>query len=184
MILDFSFKQVMKLSSIKRWAIIDMSREQSVAEHSYNVTMITMGILSVLDCNMIISAQCKEVALKWAMCHDLTELVTGDFPSSLKEHFGKDISVMEKNCFPLHYYMKQEAGHYEIPYMVVKVADLMDAIQFAQRFCVDEKKDAVIGDMQKKLRSVLTPSDNGSDQGIKSLVHDLIMQMAPEIWNA
>lgn len=183
MILDFTFNQVMKLSSIKRWAIIEMSRPQSVAEHSYNVAMITLSVINTLERNGEYKMDNveKHTAMGWALCHDLTEILTGDFPSSLKEHFGNDIAQMEKDKFPCHHHLKRTAEQFVIPKIVVKAADLVDAIQYAKRFCVDDGKEKILMDMRDKLRVLLNPEGYGKDVCLE--INNALCEIYPELWN-
>jgi len=182
MILDFSFKQVMKLSSIQRWAIIEMARPQSVAEHSYNVAMISLSMLDRMELEFpgAYSEEYRSVVMKWALCHDLTEIVTGDFPSSLKSYFGKDISAMEKSKFPAHAALKDMVSQQDMPFRIVKAADYIDAIYFASRFCVDEGKAKIIGDMRERLYRMVF---GGPNKNANDVLEELIIGIWPDIWN-
>ena len=145
MILDFKIRDVMRLSSIKRWGIIEMSRSQSVAEHSYNVAMISIEILSNMgmrDSNLLSDA------MYWSLVHDLPELVTGDMPTPIKPFI--DFYDMEQSLFPKY---KEAEEDIEEPLVkkVVKAADFVEALQFAEKFCVDSRKQEVMEDIRSNL---------------------------------
>jgi len=140
-ILDFSFQQMMRLSNIKRWGIVEMSRPQSVAEHSYNVAIIASAICDRID----LSPEYKNAVVNWALTHDLPEVVTGDVPSPLKRFSPITFNDLESEMFPLYRASKEK--HQGMAAMIVKVADYIDAIQFAQKFCVDTRKDGIISEM-------------------------------------
>lgn len=152
-ILDWSFEEVMRLSFIKRWAIIEMSREQSVAEHSYNVAMISMMISK----NMDLSVEKKNFMVKWALFHDLPELLTGDIPTPAKNYI--DLDKLDREKFGKYYNIK---GFMEdtFPQRIVKAADYIDAIQFAKKFCVDSRKDEVILDIEENMWNFLNLKGN------------------------
>lgn len=153
MILDFNFDQVMKLSSIKRWGIIDMSREQSVAEHSYNVTMIS---LAILDAYRDLGPQREPFPsherrdlLVLALTHDLPEVFTGDIPTPVKTIIGTHLSAMEGRLFPRSTDFKSMVN--PLLRKILKIADIIEAIQFGVRFCVDKDRDHILSEMIVKL---------------------------------
>ncbi len=152
MIYDFSFEQVMRLSSIRRWGIIEMSRDQSVAEHSYNVAMIAFAIASHDSFGEVMGGDHGEFlgsVMKWALVHDLPEVVSGDIPTPVKKYLGSALDDMEEDMFPL---FSEYGGRVSyLAHAIVKVADFIDAIQFARKFCVDSRKDRIIADMIAKM---------------------------------
>ena len=150
MILDFDFDQVMKLSNIKRWGIVEMSRPQSVAEHSFNVAIICKVLAEKIG--LCDGAQINLLA--WALMHDLPEVVTGDIPSPLKQFRPTTFIDLEKEMFPKYDYLKQKISTDGLAH-IVKVADYVDAIQFARKFCIDARKEAIISEMLLRLAIVI-----------------------------
>jgi len=144
MILDFTFEQVMRLSNLKRWGIVEMSRSQSVAEHSYDVAMISAFIVDSLP-NKIKTAHLREIVINWSLVHDLPELVTGDIPTPIKGLIKHSLDGAEEDLFPKLTNFKK--GHSKLAMAICKAADLMDAIQFARKFCVDSRKVEIISEM-------------------------------------
>lgn len=152
--LGFSFAQHMRLSSVKRWTIIEMTRAQSVAEHSYNVATIAMAVVNELSGKIEDSGfdlyKTKFMILEWALLHDLPELVTGDLPSPVKDQVRGEIEALEEHLFPEYGVMKRGYKG-SIVDGIVKTADWIDAIQFAQRFCIDPNKEDILREMSYKL---------------------------------
>lgn len=153
MILDFSFQDIMNLSNIKRWGIIDMSREQSVAEHSYNVTMISLHIVKEMDFNDE-GGILEYMTMNWALVHDLPEISSGDIPTPMKSYLKDSIAEMEKEKFPNWHSFKETVGD-SLSKKIVKIADYIDAIQFAESYCVDKRKEQIIGEMIIKMATVV-----------------------------
>lgn len=149
MTLDFDFQQVMRLSAIRRWGIVEMSRSQSVAEHSYNVALIAGAISRQIDSSDAMHSH----ILQWALAHDLPEVVTGDIPSSLKQCHPETFEDVEASMFPEMTHVKEQLP--TVVLRVVKVADFVDAIQFAQKFCVDARKEAIISEMLGRMSDVI-----------------------------
>lgn len=140
---DFTLEESLRLSYIKRWAIIEMSRQQSVAEHSWNVAAISMAICKRAGID-------PREAVLWAVFHDLSEIVTGDIPSSLKSDPNNKaaLSLIERGAAPE---LSMAANRHPPSAAIVKVADMIDAIQFAERFCEDTRRDQIIAEMEGRL---------------------------------
>ena len=83
MIENLSNSDILLAQHVKRWHMIRMSDEQSVAEHSYNVAMLTIKLLRDLDKNGYYGITPEEqlAVLEWALCHDIHEIEHGDVPS-------------------------------------------------------------------------------------------------------
>jgi putative hydrolase of HD superfamily len=83
------YKQVCKLSNVKRFAALKLDREYSGADHSYRVAML--GMMIVDEYNSLVADSKKisvEEVLRKALIHDLEESVIGDIPTPVKEYPG------------------------------------------------------------------------------------------------
>jgi 5'-deoxynucleotidase YfbR-like HD superfamily hydrolase len=155
MILDFSVREIMRLSNIKRWGIVEMARSQSVAEHSYNVAMISLAIASEIEVPW--AEVSRSEILYWALLHDVPEVVTGDIPTSLKGYL--DVESMERELCP-KYKSFEDSIKGTLAKTVVKAADYIEALQFAEKFCVDSRKNEIIYDIQSNMVSFLDKKEN------------------------
>lgn len=167
---EFVMSDIVRLSSVNRWAIIEMFREQSVAEHSYNVAMIATMILTEIPHSMPgwdddIQGHIDR-AVEWALVHDLTELSTGDMPSPVKRHLKSAIESMEAEVFPQWTKKKVEISRdWPLAYACVKVADWIDAIQFANKWCADYLKLKIIDEMRTNLYEYVTKTEQELELG-------------------
>jgi len=119
----------MRASIIPRWAIIRMSRTQSVAEHSFNVAMITRAILS----NFIMETMDDNEIIVAALDHDWKEeIYTGDIPSPAKVDHEQPVGTGNK---------------------VIKLADMIEAYVFAEAHCVDSAAVTIwlLGGLKKSI---------------------------------
>ena len=129
-----------RLSNIKRWLIVETSREQSVAEHSYNVTILAMRVASVLNLPV------GRIVFR-ALLHDAEECWTGDIPSPIK-----DGPVLEKETLSLMMgdLYKLDDDHHLI-YNVVKLCDVAEAIKFLKIYGVGKHAKSVELDLTTEL---------------------------------
>jgi 5'-deoxynucleotidase YfbR-like HD superfamily hydrolase len=83
MIENLSNNDILLAQHVKRWHMIRMQDKQSVAEHSYNVAMLTIKMLRDLDKegSYGITAEEQLSVIEWALCHDIHEIEHGDVPS-------------------------------------------------------------------------------------------------------
>ena len=172
MILGFKFGQVMKMSIVKRWGIIDMSRSQSVAEHSYNVAQISRAIVKHIrdiDFGLIDNDQMAQIT-SWALDHDITEVVTGDIPTPLKAMMNGTFEQNEAKLFPSYIGLKIGLG--ELVLTVVKIADYVDAIQFMNMYCVEKKgpRFHIMSEMMTKMTESMDNLENLTGVSVHELV--------------
>lgn len=123
-------QDVMRAGHIKRWNIINTTREQTLAEHLFNVAMITQTICD--RCG--VDNEITDTAIQWALVHDIPEVVCGDTPSPTKARMrslGMDMEALHDQLDPTYARLKREAQD-NGAYSVVKVADLLESIHFLQ----------------------------------------------------
>jgi len=138
------FDEVLRLNLIKRWAIIDMARDQSVAEHSFSVALIVDKLARDLGFNF------EDIyeSVSFALWHDATEVYSGDIPTPAKPFFRQ--KEMEfKMAFGLSAKKRLLSDHIT---QLVKIADLLEALQYADRYCIDKRRDDIMLDILKNLR--------------------------------
>ena len=121
-----SFYELARTSHVKRWTIINTTKEQNLAEHQYNVTVIAMRLF-INDVGEEISAE----FILSAMFHDSAEIRYGDVPTSGKA-FIRGASVlhdifkqMDAAIIPRPPFAHKWAPDREMLY--IKLADLIEA---------------------------------------------------------
>jgi hypothetical protein len=70
------------LAHVPRWAIARTNRQQSVAEHSYYVTLYAIAIAQELEVPI------TGGFISYCLLHDMDEIHTGDLPSGYKRDHG------------------------------------------------------------------------------------------------
>lgn len=79
---------IARTGHINRWQIIRTQRNQTIAEHMYQVTLICMEIFACLNKDNISRDDQKEIEIrliKAALIHDIPEVESGDLPTPFKK---------------------------------------------------------------------------------------------------
>jgi len=153
-----SLNEILRAQNVKRWSLVATTRPQSVAEHTFNVVMISRSVCTKMG-------MFDELVIKAALEHDLDECITGDIPSPTKrrmEQLGFDFGKLEgvkKN------YDRMNADERTI----VKCADLIDAIHFLQNFGTGQRAKDVQELLVGQLDDVIQSLSSGSDKLAKAI---------------
>lgn len=118
------------MSHVPRWGIVPTSRVQSVAEHSYYVSLYVMEMLKLPAFDHWTSDR-KFCAVRYALVHDVAEARMSDIPGPVKRmikdpakyeetelRVTRDMGFVDK--YGQDYYTDEEIK------ALVKVADLID----------------------------------------------------------
>lgn len=131
---------VVRLSHVKRWHSVRVAREQSVAEHSYLVTMIAIHIARLVLPEF--REDMRRDLMDWCLRHDLPEVYTGDTSPVLKrlitERTGEDLiaRIEYESCID---YQRAEGRVKGTPlYILYKIADTLEGAVFLRDEAVGE----------------------------------------------
>lgn len=122
-----SFYELARASHIKRWHIVNTTKQQNLAEHQYNVTVIAMALLG-----KILSIQPSPAFVLAALFHDSAEIRYGDIPTPGKafmKEFMEDRELfnnMDDLIMPGVPYTNG-ATIKEMEADIIKLADLIEA---------------------------------------------------------
>ena len=79
------FAYIYRLRYIERWSLMRNVVKENVAEHSYNVAMLTHALCTIA--NEVYGKQLPtEHIVTSALFHDASEVITGDIPTPVKHH--------------------------------------------------------------------------------------------------
>ena len=107
---------------VKRYPISHMNRDQSVAEHSFAVTMIALElVMDQGDPNLIMGV------MGYGLAHDLDEVFTGDIPSPFKRK-------LREQCPEVIPVLDGEPKAPKSVRDVVKIADYLESLYFIKEF--------------------------------------------------
>lgn len=123
-------QDVLRAGHIKRWNIINTTRQQTLAEHLFNVAMIADALSNALE-----KTEYRDIILAWALIHDVPEVVCGDTPTPTKrrmENQGLDMEKIYDEIDPTYKATKETALEVDfgMPWKIVKAADYIEAYHF------------------------------------------------------
>lgn len=148
---EFTVKDIFRASHTKRWGIVRTIKQQTLADHGYNVTMISMILFEKIipDTGYDIENERsinKLKTMEWALYHDLPELVYNDLPSPVKQFVAKRcgnvFDEMEKGLS--ENFDKHKMAVTNTPFkVIVKIADIIDGIVFLNSEGMGKHSDTV-----------------------------------------
>lgn len=112
-------QKLLTLSNVPRWSIIDKFRTQTVGEHTFRVSAITLQLVREFDKRGLYVSKSK--ALELAITHDIDEAWSGDLPTPYKRLKGLQESTFKPDT--------NES-------FIVKLADLLEACIYLDRYAV------------------------------------------------
>lgn len=132
----------LRLMQVKRYPICHVNRDQSVAEHSYNVTLIAMELAYEAGEPELVTE-----VMKYALVHDMEEVYTGDIPSSFKRELRAkcpDVAPLLDSGNKVDERVKQ----------IVKLADCIEAIYYLREFGGSRLAEDVRHDIQRNFEAI------------------------------
>lgn len=128
-----TLQQKLRTGHVKRWQIVRVAREQTIAEHMYRVRMIAMEICDRIQ----VSIFTRNYTNDWALIHDLPEVITGDIATPTKRAMREAVPdsdpvkrielSLDEEYRTIYEKIKE---HYPVVLSIVKQADLIEAIDF------------------------------------------------------
>lgn len=131
---DDHLMEVYKLKTLIRYNNRLRLTNESVAEHSFFVTLFVFEICDILEIDEVLKARCIE----YALLHDISETILSDIPANVKRLSPAIAEMLKKyeHAFMLENYPKHALlGEDPTISLIVKLADLYSVRQY----CLVEK---------------------------------------------
>lgn len=129
-------RDLRNMATVKRWGIVPTIKDQSDAEHTFFVICYVNDICTYLE----VTDDVRLAALKYAIWHDMDEILTGDVPGPHKQHFMiknsnwmfKSMEKIFKRRTDRMYgrFTNGAEGKNEAMHTIVKSADLIESVLF------------------------------------------------------
>lgn len=122
----------LRATEAKRWTIVRLTREQSVAEHQYRVWLIARAMYEAMFSTPHNSSD-MWLLESMALTHDLHEVITGDIPSTVKEsnaEIAAAVRAAEEDARRRMGLPSMVAHRGTVPARVLRMADCAEALLF------------------------------------------------------
>ena len=155
-------EQMLRLSSISRWQIVETLKPQSVAEHSYRTWILARDLYNAMEDVNHNSFEQDSVFL-WALEHDVEEVASGDIPSTVKdvlEELSPGITDKLKERLLNDMGLQTVASKMRVlkntySATIVKIADIVESVIFIKRYALHPTDSSrVRGHLNNKLTEV------------------------------
>jgi len=180
----------LRAGHVRRWHIVAMAREQTVAEHMYRVGVIAEEILRIIgrfnwDDNLTLNT------MRWATIHDRHEFLLGDLPTPGKDALraaesatgagaiARACAAIDPEAEELRQCVKP-GGECPLAGYIVKYADLLEAVNYVGIFgCGSHAREVWRGlrDSAEAACDAVARAAGGLDphqeQQLRSLLHVL-----------
>ena len=153
---------------VRRWHIVQTSREQTLAEHSFAVAVIAGSLAAAMRWRELLHDSGKLKLLQWSLSHDIIEVRTGDMPTPFKRELeavgGKGIVEKAEDRVDIETmgaYRKVRGTDVET---IVKLADQIEAIFFLQDNGVGAHAKQVLDGLRANLSDMVAEAERNHPQ--------------------
>ncbi len=151
-ITSLSLPDIYRAQHVKRWHIIHTSRQQTVAEHSHMVAMISLHIVAAIGEEHFDDKDKLDI-LQWSLIHDLPEVIIGDAVSPVKRMAKEKFDELEKQVDPkLKKYEISISGDIKA---VVKIADYIDALKYLKKEGLNGQAVSIYNRLYKDMKQYI-----------------------------
>lgn len=170
--MDKAVRDMLRLTTIKRWTIIEMVRDQSVAEHAYGVWVLANDLYRVMEDVPHNSFEREEVSF-WALTHDMEEVYTGDLPSTVKEVVESiapgALKTLKEKILMDHFprlAARMRGVDRTLASTYVKIAEIVESILYVRSYAIDRNRameventltaamDSTLAEAERKYNSI------------------------------
>ena len=79
------FSMISRMKHINRWGLMRNTWKETLSEHSLDVAVIAYGLAVIGNTRLQKEYDCDRAAVL-GICHDASEIITGDLPTPVKYH--------------------------------------------------------------------------------------------------
>jgi len=145
-------KECLYLHSIPRWGIIDVSRPQNVAEHTYRTMAIAKHLVERIYRKDDDQKKNLTVIWQYLFYHDLPEVLTGDIPSTIKDECFKPCpKELQEDDWHEYRYLCKYLSKTRLNELICKLADLSEAAVYLSRYGIGSKSIKAIRYLKDKI---------------------------------
>lgn len=147
------YANLFRSGGTKRWTIVQMQRQQTLAEHHAIVASLVLQLCNELD---MYQTNFRLILVEHALSHDLQEVVTGDLPTPGKAALGAAVGQAINNAEDV---IRKDMGIHHILITdqqknILRAADNLEALWFCGTHLQDGVGLEALGDIATRTASV------------------------------
>lgn len=172
----------LRASHVKRWHIVQTANQQSLAEHTYNVTVIAGSLAAGMRWPGLLHDSERLKLVMWAMNHDLIEVRTGDMPTpfkrALEEEGGKKALEDAEDRIDSDQAAKARMVKGTPIEMIVKLSDQIEAVWWLADNGLGQHAIEVLDGLRQILSSMVDDYENKyPDLRVREAVREVCAQI-------
>jgi len=157
-------EDLMRVSHVKRWQIVRVGREQTLAEHLYRVFLLVREFGPKVG----LTSEDQSAAEQFALVHDLPEIMTGDVASPVKSMLPP-IDHIEATFTRQH--IDAMAACTRKSLKLVKLCDLIEAAVFLEVEGIGQHASDVEDSIIEKIKEIIAAEGwNDISQSVADLI--------------
>lgn len=155
---------LMRVSHVKRWQIVRVGREQTLAEHLYRVWLLVREFGPKVGMTLEEQVSAENLAL----VHDLPEIKTGDIASPVKSRLPSLFGIEDSFC---PQYAQARCNCTAKSRQLVKMCDLIEAAVFLEVEGIGRHANDIEAEILNKIVEI---ADSNKWSHILNDVHELL----------
>lgn len=177
-----TLSEQLRAAHVRRWHIVQVAREQTLAEHLFCVAVIAGALANRMKWYEALSHSTRLQLLNWALWHDMMEVRTGDMPTPFKKALeqvaGEGVvekaeELIDHDAMGMH---RQVRG--TVVEAVVKMADLLEAIKFLSENAIGRHAFDVLAGIQRDFEVAVEKYDKlFPDNNIRAAAREVCSEM-------
>lgn len=172
------FYDFMRAGHVRRWHIINVTRDQTIAEHQYLVTIIAMELFKKMSSAPAAESFCELMVA--AMFHDAPEVRYGDFPSPAKRHIREVagaavFETLDKALMPELPYIGGEASPAAMDF--VHMADAIESAHWISENKAGIHSDAVAKGNARRMAEMVVELSNRTKTDWFGPVNEVLIEL-------
>lgn len=173
---ELTLDEKLRTAHVTRWQIVNVGRNQSVAEHSFLVQLIAIDFSRKIGYSNHragpLNIEKEYHIMRWAMWHDMMEVKTGDINTPVKAKMKAMadgvLEEIEYSFSDEYAVVSKEAG--DVVKNIVKLADYAEALNFLS----EEGKGRHAEDVRQLLKQQALEHLDKSRRSYMSLKWDVL----------
>lgn len=177
---------ILRMAAVDRWTLLNKTKRQSVAEHSFTVTIIAMHLWATFITNAGEDPAGMLALVRFAMFHDKHETRTGDVPTPgkviINSVAGRDVfKDYETMVDAVHPFNNPGNGDMVNIQRIVKMADQLEAAAWIRENGVGEHARVIAGKQHTRLVELVERANAETGWDWYAPINEILMALGAPV---